>query len=106
MATFQIDANGTDMGEFHGETAQDALDSYAREAGYTDYADVVEQFGDDATATQIDTEALTSAVEEATGHAVFQDSYGNGVALVNGVSYATHQELAQSIGKNAWDFKA
>lgn len=106
MPIFHISANDIAMGEFSGETEADALDAYARDAGYKDYADVVAQFGDDATAVQLDTDALVAAVGDATGHPVFQDSYGSGVALVNNVSYATYQDLAESIGRNAWDFKA
>lgn len=106
MAVFSIRANDTDMGEYSEDTASEALDAYAMDAGYKDYADVVEHFGDDATAVQIDVGALVAAVEESTGFTVFQDSYGDGVALVNDVSYPTHQALAKSIGKNCWDFKA
>lgn len=106
MAYFQISANDTDMGEYHADSAEQALNAYARDAGYKDYADVVEQFGDDATAHQIDSDALCDAVTQATGHDVFQDSYGNGVALVNGKSYATHQELAASIGRDIAEFFA
>lgn len=106
MATFQINANGTDMGEYTASTVAEALDKYARDAGYTDYADVVNQFGGDATAIEIDVAALCESVTKKTGFPVFQDSYGNGVALVSGVSYATHQELAESIGKTYRDFAA
>jgi len=106
MATFSIDANGSDMGCYVADTAAQALDAYARDAGYSDYADAVAQFGDNATAIEIDTAALCAAVSEATGHAVFQDSYGNGVALVDNCSYDNWQQLAETIGKNCWDFKA
>lgn len=104
MATFSITANDTDMGEYHGETAAQALDAYARDAGYEDYADAAAQFGDDARAVEIDTLELCDAVSKETGFTVFQDSYGDGVALVNNISYATYQELAGLIGKNASDF--
>jgi len=56
MSTFTIDANGSDMGCYVADTAAQALDAYARDAGYTDYADVVKQFGDDAEAIEIDTD--------------------------------------------------
>ena len=94
------------MGEYVAEDQAAALNAYAKDAGYASYADVCAEFGDDATATEINTDALCQAVEKETGHAVFQDAYGNGVALVNGTSYATHQELANSINKNVWDFSA
>lgn len=104
MAYFQISANDTDMGEYSAENAEQALNEYARDAGYKDYADAVAQFGDDATAYEIDADALCDAVTKATGHAVFQDSYGSGVALVGGKSYATHKDLAGSIGRDIADF--
>ncbi|MDY0105321.1 MAG: DUF2525 domain-containing protein [Giesbergeria sp.] len=104
MAYFQISANDTDMGEYRAEDASQALDAYAKEAGYADYADVVAQFGDDAEAFEIDTDALCAAVEAETGKTVFQDTYGSGVALVDGESFATHKELAESIGRDISDF--
>ena len=62
-------------------------------------------FGD-AEAHQIDTDALRNSVTQATGHNVFQDGYGNGVALVDGESYATHKDLADSIGRHIAEFFA
>lgn len=106
MAYFQISANDTDMGEYHADTADQALNAYARDAGYRDYADVVAQFGDDATARRIDTDALCDSVTQSTGHEVFQDSYGSGVALVDGKSYATYKDLADSIGRDISEFFA
>lgn len=106
MAYFQISANDTDMGEYCAENAEQALNAYARDAGYRDYADAAAQFGDDAAAREIDQDALCAAVSKATGHTVFQDSYGNGVALVDGKSYATHKDLADSIGRDIAEFLA
>lgn len=106
MAVFQITANDTDMGEYTAGSAADALNAYARDAGYADYAAVVAEFGDDAEAVEIDTDALCAAVEQATGKAVFQDSYGAGIALVDGASYASHAELAALIGKSVSNFAA
>ena len=106
MPVFNVSANDCDMGEFSASDAESALDSYAKEAGYPSYAALIKEYGDDATATEIDTDALCAAVEKQTGHAVFQDSYGNGVALVNGISYENYQQLARAIGKNSWDFSA
>jgi hypothetical protein len=106
MPTFSIDANGTDMGCYVASTKTEALDKFAEEAGYSSYQEAVEEVGDHALVIEIDTDALCHAVSEATGHLVFQDSYGNGVARVDDTSYGTWQELAESIGKNCWDFKA
>lgn len=103
MATFSIEANGTDMGEYVGDSAAAALDAYAIDAGYKSYADAAEQFGDDATATQIDVDALCNAAGDVLG-AVFQDSYGDGVALVAGVSYATYKDLAEAAGLSVGNF--
>ena len=62
MAVFQITANDTDMGEYTADSAADALDAYAKDAGYSNYSEVVAQFGDDAAAIEIDTDALCEAV--------------------------------------------
>ncbi len=104
MPTFHIDANGTDMGCYSAATAAQALDAYAKDAGYSDYADISAQFGNDARAIEIDTDALCAAVSKGTGHAVFQDSYGNGVALMDNNSFDNWQQLAEVIGKNCRDF--
>jgi len=106
MATFTISVNDSDMGCYVAGTATEALDAYASDAGFKDYADASAQFGDDATAIEIDTDALCEAVTASTGFTVFQDSYGNGIALVDGDSYDNWQQLSESIGKNCWDFKA
>ena len=53
MAEFSIVANGTDMGSYKGATAQDALNAYAKDAGYSCYQAVIDQFGDEAVATEI-----------------------------------------------------
>ena len=104
MSTFFIEANGTTMGEFVADNAGEALDLYAQESGYRDYADVVAQFGDDAKASRIDTVGLAQDVENALNTRVFQDSYGDGVALVHNASVATYDALAQMIDKRVWDY--
>ena len=103
MSTFFIEANGP-MGEYVADSASEALDLYAQEAGYPSYADVAELFGDDATASRIDTVALALDVENALGTRVFQDSYGSGVALVHNASVATYDELAKLVDKRVWDY--
>jgi hypothetical protein len=52
----------------------------------------------------IDTEALVEAVDAKTKHAIFEDSYGDGIALVDGVSYKTYHDLAAAFGLDAADF--
>ena len=104
MSTFYIEANATPMGEYQADSASEALDLYAQDAGYKDYAEVVAQFGDDAIASKIDTVALALDVENALNTRVFQDSYGDGVALVHNASVATFDDLAQLIDKRVWDY--
>lgn len=53
----------------------------------------------------IDTEALLDAVDAKTEHAIFEDSYGDGIALINSVSYKTYHELAAAFGLDAADFQ-
>ena len=50
----------------------------------------------------IDTEALFNHIADRTP--VFEDAYGNGVALVNGVSYATYHELAEGFNVDILNF--
>ena len=104
MSTFFVEANGTPMGEYSADTGGEALDLYARKAGYPSYADVVAQFGDDAKASRVDTVALALDVENALNTRVFQDSYGDGVALVFNASVATFDDLAKFVDKRVWDY--
>jgi len=98
--TFQISANGNLMGEYSGETEQDAIDAYASDAGYEDFADLLDRVPgatrEEIEAFEIDTAGLFSAVEKAAGQPAFQDSYGEGVAMVDGISYATYRDLAEA----------
>lgn len=50
---YRITANGADMGVYEGTTADEALDAYARDAGYRDYADALTVTSDDARAVEI-----------------------------------------------------
>jgi hypothetical protein len=43
ILTYSITANGTPMGDYQGATEAEALDAYARDAGYSDLADLNEQ---------------------------------------------------------------
>ena len=108
MAIYEITANDVLMGEYNGINAAEALDAYARDAGYDDYAallgNVPGSTPDEVEVCEIETDKLCDAVSEAAGEAVFQDSYGNGIAVVAGQSYATHRELAEAFGLSLSDF--
>jgi len=39
MRWYRIEANGTFMGTFEGDSEEEALDRYAKDAGYTNFAD-------------------------------------------------------------------
>jgi hypothetical protein len=41
------------MGTYQGADEEDALDAYARDAGYTDYDELAEEHGDEAEATEM-----------------------------------------------------
>lgn len=108
--TFEIAANGNLMGEYKGADKSAAIDAYARDAGYDDFADLLNQIEgssiDELDVFEIDTEKLVSAVESAAGESVFQDSYGEGIALVKGVSYKNHRDLADAFNLDIDDFRA
>lgn len=108
--TFEIAANCNLVGEYKGADENAAIDAYARDAGYDDFADLLANVPDstreEVEAFEIDTDKLVSAVESAAGEAVFQDSYGNGIALVKGESYTTYRELADAFGLDIDNFHA
>lgn len=54
----------------------------------------------------IDIESLIKAVDAKTSHCIFEDSYGDGVALIDGKSYRTYHELAAAFGLDASDFQS
>ena len=45
MKTFAICANGTPVGEYKGETLEEAIDAYASDAGYSDFDDMAQEVG-------------------------------------------------------------
>ena len=105
MSKYMIEA-GDMVGEYSGDTAEDALDAYAQEAGFDCYADLFEQYGEVDAVWRIDTDRLVLAVSDALKTAVFQDSYGRGVALVDGVSVTDYAELARMGGFDITEFRA
>ena len=110
MTTYEITANDALIGEYKGATEGAALDSYARDAGYEDFADLMANVPgstrEEMDVREIDMDKLCSAVADAAGEAVFKDSYGNGVALVGDQSYASHREMAEAFGLDLSDFYA
>jgi hypothetical protein len=92
MSTYEIEANGTLMGEYSASTADAALEAYASDAGYDSYSDLPGK--GEETVNLIDAEALCAAIEAKTGQPVFQDSYGDGVAESENQSFQTYRTLA------------
>ncbi len=72
----------------------------AREAGYRDYAEVERAFGKNnaAVVEEVDVDKLVAAVNEKLSTAIFQDTSGDGVALVDNVSIRTYAELLAALG--------
>ena len=92
------------MGEHQGESESATLDSYAQAAGYPDFSELLDSVPnstrDEIDVFEIDTQRLIDAIPKA----VYQDAYGDGVALVDGVSFATYHELAHFFGMKLEDF--
>lgn len=104
---YEICANGNLMGEYSGESASNAVDNFSREAGYKNYADMVEQIGgakDEIEVFEIDGDKLIAAIEAASGQSCFQDSYGGGAVLVNNKSYASYRAAAEEFGIDMSEF--
>jgi hypothetical protein len=53
----------------------------------------------------IDVEKLLKALSEVAEHPIFQDSYGEGVAQYNGVSYMSYASLAAAIGVDLDEYR-
>lgn len=107
MSVYLITSNDVNLGEYQAETAQAAIDACARDAGYTSEADVIAQFGrSGAQALEIDVDALCKAAGDYFGAAVFQDAYGSGIALIDGMTFDNYTQLAEAIKRRVWEFKA
>ena len=108
--TFEITASDVLMGEYKGHDENAAIDAFARDAGYDDYSDLLDRVPGSSRSElyvfEIDADRLFSAVEAAVGESVFQDSYGGGIALVQGESYSTYRELADAFGLDIEQFHA
>ena len=114
MKTFDIDANGTPMGEYKGETLEEALDAYASDAGYSDFDDMAKEVGatkEELAINVIDSAKLVEAVEQAAGVSVHQDTavlYDkdeyDGIFILDCVRYRSCRELAEAFGLSVDDF--
>lgn len=102
---YRIEA-GDLVGEYKAEDRADALEVYARDSGFESYAALVDEFGEVDAVWQVDVDKLVRAVADALGTAVFQDSYGRGVAMVNGESVMEYADLARMGGFDISDFRA
>jgi len=110
---YEITANQNLCGEYHGTDEQSAIRAYIQDAGYDsveDCADRLDRTRDEILREidifEIDTDKLVSAVEDIAGEAVFQDSYGDGIALVKGQSYMTYRDLAAAFDLDLDNFRA
>ena len=108
--TFAIAANGNFMGEYTGDDENAAVDAYASDAGYADFSDLLGRVEGSSRSEldlfEIDTDRLVAAVEAAAGESVFQDSYGKGIAQVQGESYSSYCELADAFDLDIEQFHA
>lgn len=112
--TFSIIASNNNMGSYQALSASQALDKYARDRGCLNFNAALE-LGDDARAIQIDINALKNAVKASTGYEVFEPNergladgigVGTGVCVYDSNVWDSWDQVAESIGKNCWDFKA
>jgi|GEM_PF-3455284 len=108
--TFEICANGTFMGEYDGVDEDTAVDCYARDAGYKNFSELLAEVPgssrDELQVSEINVDKLVADVTEEAGEVVFQDSFGDGVAMVKGKSYATYRGMAEAYGFVIDDYHA
>ena len=105
MKVYMVEANAQYIGAYEAESENNALDLYAQDAGYENYAEQASQFGDDAIAVQIDQKKLFSDLSNETGFSVFQDSYGEAVALAGGIRFETYEAIASYLQKEIGEYK-
>ena len=110
MKTFEIDANGTPMGEYKGETMANAIDAFACEAGYHSFAHMAQEVGatkEELAINEIDSAKLVEAIEKTAGVSVQLDT---AVLYVKDecdgifVRYRSCRELAEDFGLSVDDF--
>ena len=112
MPYFYIEANATPMGEYKAPSKMQALHAYAIDAGYNDYHDMLCQlspsspveYGGEEWVREIDTKALTAAVEQKTGLACCQPSFDGAVIIMSGDVWETWELFAESNGFLLRDF--
>lgn len=107
MSIYTIDANCTYMGEYRAESAESALEQFVQDAGYNSVADMLEVTGIDNSVlvNKINTEALVDAYSKKTGETLYQDSYGDGVAILSdGTCFDCYESIAAAINMTLDDF--
>jgi hypothetical protein len=102
--TFEIADNGNLMGEYKGADEDAAVDAYASDAGYDDFADLLANVPgasrDEVEVFEIDDDKLIAAVEAKAGEAVFQDSYRTKLAQLGGARWV-RAKIDQEMEMNA-----
>lgn len=99
MRTYIICA-GDIVSEYRAESAEQALDTYARDAGMSDYRDLASEWGPVDSVDVLNTTSLVSALP----HAAFDDAYGDGVALIDGRSYASWRDVCEQYDIDYCDY--
>lgn len=99
MRTYIICA-GDIVSEYRATSADEALEQYARDAGMSDYRELVSEWGSVDSVDVLDTDAIVKALP----HAVFDDAYGDGIALIDGRSYASWRDVCEQYDIDYCDY--
>lgn len=104
MAVFVINSAYVEQQEIVAENKMRALKIYSTNLNYTSFEIFCDERGADVEIYQIDTDKIVSTIESKTEFLCFDDSYGNGVALVGGRSYKLWHDMAQLVNINLKEF--
>lgn len=104
MAIYIIECSDLESMEYEADSSNKALLMFANDNGYSSYDRLILDGSTIDSFYKIDTDKIIKIIESKLDFCVQKDSYGYGVALINGQFYETWAEMVQLINMDLKEF--